>query len=364
MRAKSSYLVVGIIVAVVAAWLVLRPLMGPARKSEDATARPAATASAAQAAPAAAPPLVQVSLIPEVQRPYALTIRGRTQAARSVVVRSETAGVVAVTPVLQGTFVKGGQVLCRLAVDARAAALAQAKAELQSKELQMQASRNLAARGFRSQTQVLTDEAARDSAEAGVRQAEVALAQVDIRAPFAGVFDHRDAEIGAYLAAGQPCGMMIELDPLLVVGDLPETDVAKVRVGATATAQLVSGQIIHGHVRFIAHDADPQTRTYRVEITAANPGNKVASGLSADVRVDAGVGGAHLVPAPALVLDSAGRQGVRYVGADGRVAFTPVKVLEETPQGLWVSGLSGPVRLVTVGQDYVSEGQRVRVAQE
>jgi multidrug efflux system membrane fusion protein len=359
MRVRSSYLVVGAIVALVAAYLVVRPLLGPA-KSGDANA---ATPSAALAQ-GGAPPLVQVSLIPEVQRPYALTIRGRTQAIRMVVVRSETAGNVAETPVLQGTFVRAGQVLCRLAVDARAAALAQAKADLQSKQLQMQASQNLAQRGFRSQTQVLTDEAARDSAAAVLRQAEVALAQVDIRAPFAGVFDHRDAEIGSYLAPGQSCGTMIELDPILIVGDVPETDVTKLRVGEAATAKLVSGEVIHGSVRDIAHDADPQTRTYRVEVVAPNPGNRIASGLSADVQVDAGVGGAHLVPASALVLDSAGRQGLRYVGGDGRIEFSPVKVLEETHAGLWVSGLSGPVRVVTVGQDYVSEGQRVRVAQE
>ena len=35
-------------------------------------------------------------------------------------------------------------------------------------------------------------------------------------------------------------------------------------------------------------------------------------------------------------------------------------VLEETPQGVWVSGLRGPVRVITVGQSYVAEGQKVQ----
>jgi multidrug efflux system membrane fusion protein len=253
-------------------------------------------------------------------------------------------------------------VLCRLAVDARQATLDQAQAALKSRQLQMQASTNLAAKGYRSQTQVLQDQANLDAASAAVRQAEVALKQVNIRAPFAGVFDHRDAEIGTYLAPGQPCGTMIELNPLLIVGDMPETETSKVRMGATATAKLVSGETISGRVRFIARDADPATRTYRVEITAANPGGRVRSGLSAEVAVNAGVGPAHLVPVSALVLDSAGRQGVRYVLADNTVAFAPVTVLEETPQGTWIAGLHGPTRVVTVGQSYVSEGQKVRVA--
>ena len=39
-----------------------------------------------------------------------------------------------------------------------------------------------------------------------------------------------------------------------------------------------------------------------------------------------------------------------------------VTVIDEAPGGVWVSGLRGPVRLITVGQSYVSEGQKVRVA--
>jgi multidrug efflux system membrane fusion protein len=186
---------------------------------------------------------------------------------------------------------------------------------------------------------------------------------VDIRAPFAGVFDKRTAEIGAYLAPGQACGTMIELDPLLVVGDAPETEAAKLRIGAPAEARLVSGQVLHGRLRYVAHDADPQTRTYHLEVAVRNPGAAVRSGLSADLRIAAGQGVAHLVPVSALVLDASGEQGVRYVKPDNRVGFSPVTVLEETATGVWVSGLSGPVKVITVGQSFVADGQKVRVAQ-
>jgi multidrug efflux system membrane fusion protein len=354
MRLKSSYVVVAAIVALVCGYLLVRPLLGkPAKK---------AAAAAASSTRAGLPPLVQVSLTPEAQHAYEVTFRGRTQAFRTVVVRSETAGPVAATPILQGTFARAGTVLCRLTVDARQASLDQAQANMRAKALQMQASTNLAARGFRSQTQVLGAKADLDAASAAVRQAEVALRQVAIRAPFAGVFDHRDAEIGTYLAPGQPCGTMIQLNPLLVVGDVPETDVGKLRIGETATAKLVSGETIVGRVRFVAHDADPATRTYRVEVVAANPGGRTASGLSAELSVRAGVGPAHKVPVSALVLDAAGRQGVRHVLDGGIVAFTAVTVLEVDPDGVWISGLRGPANVITVGQSYVSEGQRVRMS--
>ena len=110
-----------------------------------------------------------------------------------------------------------------------------------------------------------------------------------------------------------------------------------------------------------SREADPQTRTYRVEITVPNP-QLTRSGLSATIHIASGIGPAHLVPLSSLVLDASGVQGVRYVQADDKVAFAKVNIIQETPQGIWVTGLKGPVRVITVGHSYVAEGQKVRVA--
>lgn len=353
MQLKPQYLFVVVVVAVVALYFIVRSLLGIGHTD---------TVQAKTTAPTG-PPSVQVRLVPEVRRQYDLVVRGRTQATRTVVVRSETAGVVAAAPVLQGTAVKQGEVLCRLAVDARQASLDQARAARKSAELTEQQNSELAKKGFRSPTQVLQAQASLDASTAAVRQAEIAIAQVNIKAPFAGVFDHRDAEVGTYLAPGQPCGTMIELNPLLVVGDVPETQAASLKVGAPASARLVSGQVLSGRIRYVAREADPQTRTYHLEVAIPNSNLEVRSGLSAEVHIGAGSGPAHLVPVSTLVLDSAGRQGVRYVAADGRVAFAAITVVEESAQGLWVKGLNGPVQLIVVGQSYVADGQKVRVAQ-
>ena len=353
MRLKSSYLIsLGIIGATVLFLALLFVL-------NHTGGHPAASARTASRGPEL--PYVQVTLTPEASRPYSVAIRGRTEAARTVSVRSETAGVVAQTPAREGGFVSRGTVLCRLSVDARLAALDQARANYRARQLQQEASARLAEQGFRSPTQVLQDRANLDAASAVLREAQVALDQVNIRAPFAGVFDHRDAEVGAYLGPGQPCGTVIELDPLLIVGDVPETRASSIQMGASATARLASGGSLAGRVRYVSHDADPQTRTYRVEIVARNPGAAVRSGISADVAVATGAGPAHRVPASALVLDSSGRQGVRFLTAGDVVAFAPVEVIEETPEGIWISGLTGDVRVITVGQSYVGEGQRVRI---
>ena len=351
MRLKPQYVFILVVAVLVALWFVTAAVLGLGKPPTD---------TADKAPPG--PPSVQVQLTQATQRDDQASLRGRTEAARSVVVRAETAGIVAATPVPEGALVRQGQVLCRLSVDARQAALDQARATLKSRQLQRQAAAQLAEQGFRSPTQVLEAQANLDGAQAQVRAAEIALRQVDIRAPFTGVFDRRDAEVGSYLSPGQPCGTVIELNPLLVVADAPETEASRLKVGAPARARLVSGQMLSGTVRFVARDADPQTRTYHVEVAVQNPSLAVRSGLSADLQIGVGAATAHLIPVSALVLDSAGRQGVRYLVEGDKVAFAPVVTLDETSQGLWVKGLAGSVRIITVGQSFVADGQKVRVA--
>ena len=342
----------------IAAIVVLLFLAGTLLERAKRKREPAPKAQPTASGPAALP-AVQVVETPQSTHPYFVRVRGRTEAARTVTVRSETAGIVAATPAVEGSYVTRGTILCRLNVDAREAGLAQARAAVRSRELTRQATVDLSAKGDRSQTQVLQDQANLDSARAALRQAEIALEQTNIRAPFNGVFDRREAEVGAYLSPGQPCGTVIELDPLLIVADLPETEAGKFQIGSPATAELVSGETINGTVRYISREADPQTRTYRVEVTARNQKLGARSGLSAQVRVNAGQGPAHLIQVSSLVLDSAGRQGVRYVDSGSIVRFAPLNLIDETSEGVWVSGLSGAVKIITVGQSYVAEGQKV-----
>ncbi|NEX93947.1 efflux RND transporter periplasmic adaptor subunit, partial [Caulobacter sp. 17J65-9] len=236
MRVNKSYVFAGIIIGAVIAYFAISAALGRGKHAEAAPAEKKKDELQ----------LVRTVLTPESVRPYAVVLRGRTEAMRSVVARSETAGVVAATPTPEGSWVKAGQVLCRLDVDARQATLDQARANLRSKTLQWEAGQRLAEKGFRSDTQVASARADMDQAAAQVRQAEVAYEQINIRAPFAGVFDNRDAEVGSYLSPGQPCGTVVELSPLLLVGDVPEADAGRIAAGAPARADLGAGGTLVG----------------------------------------------------------------------------------------------------------------------
>ncbi len=109
----------------------------------------------------------------------------------------------------------------------------------------------------------------------------------------------------------------------------------------------------------MARTADPATRTFRVEVSVPNPDLSIRDGMSVDILIQGRPTRAHLIPASALVLDDTGALGVRVVDDDGVVGFAPVRVIRDTPEGYWVSGLPDRSTLIVVGQAFVTAGARV-----
>ncbi len=332
----------------------------------------------------------------------AIQLRGRTEAVRQVQMKAETSGQIVSPPLRKGTMVETGQTLCEVDSGTRDAQLAEARARLASAlagqpvaaarvteaealleeaEINNRASTKLIEGGYASETRVAATRAAVSSARAGleaarsgleaaastVEAAAAAVALVEkeierltIEAPFGGLLETDTAELGALMQMGSPCATIIQLDPMKLVGFVPETQVHKVTVGAPAGARLVSGSEVSGQVTFLSRSADPLTRTFRVEIEIANPALRIRDGQTADIAIAAAGETAHLVPPSALTLDDSGALGLRIVTRapdTGPVAtFTPVEFLRDTPEGVYVAGLPSNVDIIVVGQEYVTDG--------
>ena len=295
------------------------------------------------------------------------------EAARFVEIRAETSGRIISDPIKAGQSVAASDILCQIDEGTRAAALAEAEAARSTAEAQLAAAQidaNAATRlsesGFASETRAASASAALSSAEAALRSAEAAidraaeeLARIEIRAPFNGLLDSDTAELGTLMQPGALCATVIDLDPIKFVGFLPEAELARISIGQTATTRLVDGSEVDGIVRFVARSADPQTRTFRVEIEAENPDLSIGDGQSADIAIATEGTAAHLVPSSALTLDDQGDLGLRIVTEGNLVAFYPVTLLRDTPDGALVTGLPDQVDIIIVGQEFVSKGGQV-----
>jgi membrane fusion protein, multidrug efflux system len=290
-----------------------------------------------------------------------IVLRGRTEAARKVDVRAETGGLVISEPLRKGARVEAGQLLCELDPGTRLAQLSEARAQLAVAEVNNRTAASLAEKGFSSETTVIARKAALETAAAAVQFAEKDIARLRIAAPFAGILESDTAEIGSLLQPGSHCATVIDLSKIKLVGFAPENAINRIKTGATAVSRLLSGEQLVGVLTFVSRSADPQTRTYRVEVEVDNPGQKIRDGATAEILIAFAGEKAHLLPQAALTLDDEGRLGVRVATADGVAKFLPVEVIRDTAEGIWLSGLPASVDVIVVGQEYVEDGRKLIV---
>lgn len=356
-----NYLWAGVITLALVGWIASR-YVGPTAE-EPVAVTPVATRSDGTAAE---PPRMRVQVRDSRATPVVreIVLNGRSAPARSVELRAEVTGRVVELPVERGAAVAAGDVIARLDRRDREAWLRQAEAALARAEVEFDAGQKLRKKDFMAETELAGKLAALEQARAEVEKAQLDLDHSAVKAPFAGVLDRRPIELGDLVETGDRIGTVLELDPLLVTADVAEVDVANLHVGQAGVAELVTGQRVPGRVRYIASEADAATRTFRVELELPNPGNRLPAGSSAVLRVALAPLPAHEVSSALLALDDQGTVGVKAVDDGGTVRFYPATIIRSSPDSVALAGLPDQLRLITVGQGFVRDGQSVEPVPE
>lgn len=291
-------------------------------------------------------------------------IQGRTESSRNVKVASETNGIVKEILVKKGEFVKKNQILCKLSVDSREAKLDEAKALMLQKKLEWDASKVLVEKGYRSQTKAAGSKAAFDASKALVIQMEEELENINIRSPFDGFFNNNLAEVGDFLSIGMPCGQVIDYNPILVIGQVSEQEIKKIKSGVQGFAILSTGEKLKGKLSYVSKTADSKTRTFRVELEISNTNFEIKDGITAELFIPTKKVQAHLIPPSSLTLDPEGKIGVRHINTNNEVIFSGIEIIGDQEELIWVTGLPEQITLITIGQEFVLEGQKVNYTLE
>ncbi len=318
-----------------------------------------ASAEKGDAKPTSTVPLVRVAQLTASERSATVTVRGRTQALHAVDVRAEVEGVIKAIHFDKGQKVRKGDVLCEIDINDRGAKVAQMQAMVAQTGKELEVARELFKQGFRSKTQLAQAEAASEAAKAGASTMGIQLANTKIRAPFDGYVDDRYVDVGDYMRAGDKCEMVIAPEPFLAVGAVSEHEVGQIAIGSSASAKLVTGETVQGSVRFVADRADATTRTFRVEIELPNPDNRLRDGVSADIHIPVKRVSAVKISPGIMVLDDAGIVGVRVV-ENSVVRFLPIQIISDAPDGMWIAGVPDRTAVITVGQQFVTDGEHVK----
>ena len=186
----------------------------------------------------------------------------------------------------------------------------------------------------------------------------VELNRTEVKAPFRGYVE-KIIKPGNYLNRGEICAVIIELDPVTFIAEVPEAEIKTIIKGQIVSIQLVTGEIIRSSLSFVSKSATPSTRSFRVEAEVENPNGLIRDGITATMQINTNKILATKIAPSIMLLSDAGSLGVRVVDNEAVVKFIPIKILEDTQDGIWVSGIQNLSNLIVRGQGYVENGQQV-----
>jgi multidrug efflux system membrane fusion protein len=186
----------------------------------------------------------------------------------------------------------------------------------------------------------------------------VEVNRTQVKAPFSG-FIEQIVKPGNFLERGQVCATIIQLNPISFIAGVPEYDINKVQVGQKVSLELVTGQKINGELTFVSKSASSDTRTFIVESQIENPQGLVKDGLTANMTIEIDKVKAHKISPSILLLNDGGKLGIRIVINSKIAKFIEITILEDSEEGLWVTGIPEKVEIIIQGQGFVEDGQEV-----
>ncbi len=335
----------------------------------------APVAEAARTAPLAGRPVMTTTIkfAPEQpDRTFMATIKPRVEADQGF----RVAGKVAVRLVEAGRQVKAGEPLARLDEADLKLQKEQAEAELAASRVAMEQTSADEKRGADLLAKGWTARAVYDRQRAGAEEArgrnrraqravELATNALDyatLRADSDGVVTAALIEPGQVVAAGQPAIRVARKGEKEASVALPESFVSRARDGA-ATLSLWSDpdKTYRATLRELSPMAESATRTFAARFSLPDADDKVSLGMSATLTI-AAPSAEKIARVPSAALFDQGRgPSLWIVGADGVTALKPVVVLRyEGAEALVLSGVSDGERVVTLGVQKLSPGEKVR----
>ncbi len=292
-----------------------------------------------------------------------VSLYGRTEPDRSATLRAEVKGLVTAIYVQEGQGVKQGQLILSLDSNDLSAQMRSARAVLQQREIELQGAESLGKKGFQSQSALAQAQANVELAKAEIERLQLALDKTQILAPFDGILNQRNVEVGDLLRDGDTIATVVDLDPLIISADVTENWIQYLQVGQPATGRLTTGQNTRGHIRYLSSVSNMGTNTFNLEVAVPNPEGRLFAGMSTELKVPIEERWALNITPAVMALDEQGNLGVKTV-ENNVVKFTPIDIVKSDSQGVWLTGLGEQAHVITRGHGFVRHGDTVDVVHD
>jgi membrane fusion protein (multidrug efflux system) len=311
--------------------------------------------------------VVQVVAVPvrfaEVQQTYQAL--GTANANEAITITSKLTGTVRSINFTEGQLVPKGHILVELDDREAKATLASSVADEATAKANYQRAAQLLTSGNSPKATVETLRTTWEGAQARAEAARARLADLTIRAPFAGRLGLRRLSVGALVSSGT---LITTLDDVSVVKldfSVPEILLSRVAAGAEVVARsdAYPARIFKGIAKTVDSRIDPVTRAVEVRAELPNTDGTLHQGMLLTVTLvldkrDA----AMVIPEEALV--PIGDEQFVYVLEDGKAVQKKIVLGERLRGSVEVrDGLAKDAKVVVGGQQRLRNGIAVRELQ-
>lgn len=279
----------------------------------------------------------------------------------------KTGGLIKKIYVEDGQFVKAGQLLAELDMSEIEAQVNQAKIGLAKAKRDYDRVKNLYDDQAATQTNLQDANTGVELASQGVQAANFNQKLSRIYAPASGRILRKIAEQGELITPFAPAFILgTGNEAFKVKIGLADKDIVKVKVGNSASIELDAypGESFSARISQIAQTVNPATGTYEVELDIAANGKKLISGFVAKASINPGLQKSSVVVPVAALVEA--NQGSAYVFC---LKNNNIAVKKEIEIGkiigndvALIAGLSADEIVITKGAGFLSDGQKVIIA--
>lgn len=270
---------------------------------------------------------------------------------QEVVVGAEVAGRVASVLVKEGDFVRPGQTLAVIVGDKQNVSVANATANLNNAQADLQRFESAFTTGGVTKQQLDGARLQFETAKNNLRTAQIVAGDVAIKTSVAGIVNTRKIEPGSYVSAGNAAFDIVNISTLKLKVNVDEKNIGSLKVGQTVDLQVsvIADKKFAGKITFIAPKADANLN-FPVEIEIANPKNELRAGMYGTAKFGEGVSVNTLVVPRTAFVGSVSDNKI-FVVKEGKAIET--KVQSGRSFGNYIEVLSG----LNTGDEVIISGQ-------
>ncbi len=182
--------------------------------------------------------------------------------------------------------------------------------------------------------------------------------KIALYAPFDGILLDNHKIAGELVMPGEKVYELIDLSSLEIYGYINENEILDISTKNEVDVTIL-GEEVKGFIDYVSPISDPETKTFEIVVKVKNKDLRYKDGLSSMISINKGEVLAHKISPSILALGNEGQLGVKVIIEGNEVEFKDIKIIEDTSEYMLVTGLSEKEKIIIVGQQYVSNGEKV-----